>query len=44
MSLNADEDSGPEAEPDYTEEEPPPDPSAGNDTSLYKYMFIFKNN
>lgn len=28
MSLNADEDSGPEVEPDY-EEEPPPDPSSG---------------
>ncbi|XP_045458416.1 SPARC-related modular calcium-binding protein 1 [Melitaea cinxia] len=28
MSLNADDDSGPEPEPDYNEEEPPPDPSA----------------
>ncbi|CAH0401942.1 unnamed protein product [Chilo suppressalis] len=28
MSLNADEDSAPEAEPDYNEEEPPPEPSA----------------
>lgn len=29
MSLNADEDSAPEAEADYNEEELPPDPSAG---------------
>ncbi|KOB72269.1 Uncharacterized protein OBRU01_12541 [Operophtera brumata] len=28
MSLNADEDSGPDVEPDYNEEEPPPDPGA----------------
>lgn len=32
MSLTADDDSGPEAEPDYNEEEPPPDPSSGNKT------------
>lgn len=28
MSLNADEDSGPDVEPDYNEEEPPPDPGS----------------
>ncbi|XP_052746739.1 SPARC-related modular calcium-binding protein 1 isoform X1 [Bicyclus anynana] len=28
MSLNADDDSGPEPEPDYNEEEPPADPSS----------------
>lgn len=30
MSLNADDDSGPEPEPDYNEEELTPDPSSGN--------------
>lgn len=30
MSLNADDDSGPEPEPDYNEEEPPVEPSSGN--------------
>lgn len=41
MSLNADEDSGPEAEPDYNEEEPSPDPSAGDFNYIINNIYIF---
>lgn len=40
MSLNADDDSGPEAEPDYNEEEPPPDPSSGNCSIFVHYFWL----
>lgn len=43
MSLNADEDSGPEQEPDYPEVEPPPDASAG-DSCTHRVPIIIVTN
>lgn len=40
MSLNADDDSGPDPEVDYNEEEPPPDPSSGTLTIEYHSSIV----
>lgn len=42
MSLNADDDNGPEPEPDYNEEEIAPDPSSGENCTHDK--LILKEN
>lgn len=41
MSLNADDVSGPEPEDDYTEVEPPLDPTAGNLSSHRQSPYLF---